>query len=208
MILGITGSFGSGKSTVADIFKRYGFKVINADKLYSKLSSPNSSIYNKIKKEFGDVVIKKNRFIDREKLKKIIFSDSKRLKKLNSITHPVIIKEIKKEISQIKKSNKKTSIIKENNNIKIIIDAPLLIEANATGLVDKIVVVKCEKKEQIKRILKKRKYTKIEIDNIVKSQMPLREKLKYADFVVDNSKSMKEAEKQIVNILKTITFNI
>jgi|TARA_B100001964_G_C14197722_1_gene584241 dephospho-CoA kinase len=255
MIIGITGSFGSGKTTVANMFGKYGFKVINADKLYHGIYNKDKSIRNKIKKEFGT--------INRNQLKKIVFNDSKKLKKLNDITHPIIIKEIKKEISaMIKRFNKKNSIIKKDynkkhekiskkfsvsrklqnnfpgysiinkNNIKftdkkiknnynkklvigknsienqknvnIVLDIPLLFEAKTTNLVDKIIVVRYSKKEQIKRILKKKKYNKTEINQIIKSQMPLKEKIKKADFVINN-KTIKEAEKQVKDVIKVIS---
>ena len=214
MIIGITGSFGSGKTTVANMFRKYGFRVINADRLYHNIYNKNNSLKKQIKKEFGAA--------NRAKLRKIVFNNPNKLKKLNKITHPLIINEIKKQINSIiKSSNKRTIIAKIKNienkntqklkisganfagNVKIVIDAPLLIEATAKNLVDKIIAVKCGKKEQITRILKKKKYTKKEIENIVKSQLPLKEKIKKADFVVDNRSSLKKTRMQ-VRILSNI----
>jgi len=182
MIIGITGSFGSGKTTVAGIFRKYGFGVINADRLYHGIYDKNKILKNKIKKEFGTA--------NRAELKKIVFEDLRKLKKLNSITHPLIIKEIKNSIKKINKN--------------IIIDAPLLLESEAKNLVDEVVVVKTNKKNSIKRALKKKKYSKKETEQIIKSQMPLRQKLKYADFVVDNNKSLKNTREQVKEIVKKI----
>ena len=159
-------------------------------------------------------------------MKKIVFNNKNKLKRLNEITHPVIINSIKKEISTIiKKHNKKNTIIKKinnnklinkkiiknknyigkkyykNNEAKIIIDAPLLIEAKATELVDKLIVVKCSKKEQFKRILKKKKHSKKEIESIIKSQISLKEKIRKADFVVDNDGKIKKTEQQVMSIV-------
>ncbi|MEK6876496.1 MAG: dephospho-CoA kinase [Nanoarchaeota archaeon] len=187
MIIGITGSFGSGKTTVSDIFKKYGFAVINADKLYHGIYNKNKALRNKIKKEFGT--------LNRNKIKKIVFNDYRKLKKLNNITHPIIIKEIKKEIDKIKKYNKEA---------RIIVDVPLLFEAKIQNMFDKIIVVKCDEKTQIKRLLKKKKYSKGEIEHIINSQMPLKEKAKKADFVVDNSRSPKDSEKQTNQILESM----
>jgi len=95
MIIGLTGNFGTGKSTVSRLFKNFGFKVINVDKLYQEIYTKDSNLRSNILKEFG--------VISKTKLKKIVFSDASKLKRLNKITHPVIIKEMKKEIDRIKK---------------------------------------------------------------------------------------------------------
>lgn len=176
MIIGVTGSFGSGKTTVANLFKKYGYSVVNVDDLYRNIYEKNQSLKDRIEKTFGTS--------DRNKLKKIVFSNKNKLKKLNEITHPAIIETIKKETQKLKTKN-------------IIIDAPLLVEANAVNLVDKLIVVICHKEEQIKRLLKKGKYTKKEIENIIKSQMPLKEKLKYADYIIDNSYLLDNTKKQV-----------
>lgn len=191
MILGITGSIGSGKTTTANLFKKYGFEVINADELYHKISKPKKIIYKKIVNEFGNEILNDDKTINRGKLKKIVFSNYKKLNKLNSIAHPVIISEIKK-------------LIQKNKSKNIIIDAPLLLESDAKNLADKIIVVKCDDKSRIKRLLKQGKHTKEQIKNITKSQMPFKEKLKYADFVVDNSGTLPETEVQVKTIINKI----
>jgi len=183
MIIGITGSFGSGKTTVANMFGKYGFRVVNVDKLYHGIYNKDKKIRYKIKKEFST--------LDRNKIKNIVFNDSKRLIKLNKITHPIIIKEFKKQIKNNKKKN-------------IVIDIPLLFESKLEKMFDKIIVVKCDKKTQIKRILKKNKYSRKEINNIINSQMPLNEKIKKADFVVDNGKTVREIKKQISSIVNSM----
>jgi len=110
MIIGITGIFGSGKTTVANMFSKCGFHVINVDKLYHGIYRKNLILKFRIRKEFGT--------LDRNKIRNIVFSDlntrkngtffvSQKLRKLNQITHPTIIKAIKKEINKIKKNHEK-----------------------------------------------------------------------------------------------------
>lgn len=189
MIIGITGVFGSGKTTIAEIFSKYGYKHINVDKIgHELLNKPK--IKNKVIQEFGNLILTKNK-IDRNKLKEIVFYDNKKLTRLNKIIHPPMIKEIKNMLSLYKKYN-------------IIIDGALLIEAKALDLVDKLIVVKINKIEQLKRVLKKKKYTTAEIKNILKSQLSQKEKLKYADMIIDNSKTFNHSIKQVNSLLEKL----
>lgn len=182
MIIGITGIFGSGKSTVTSIFAKHGYKIINVDKVGHKLLD-EKQIKSKIIKEFGDVLTKNK--VERRKLKDIVFYNHKKLNKLNKIVHPYLIKEVKRLIK---------------NSKKAVVDAALLIELKLNTHVDKVVLVKINRSSAIKRVLKKNKYTKKEIENILKSQLPQDKKLKYADFVVDNNKPLSSVRKQVTAI--------
>ncbi len=186
MILGITGVFGSGKTTVARMFARYGYRHINTDLVGHRLLD-GGPVKKKIIKEFGTSIIRKGK-IDRRKLKDIVFYDHKSLIRLNRIIHPLIIKEIR-------------AVVKSSKNKKIIVDGALLIETRCTGMFDKLIVAKVSKKEQLNRVLRKGKYTIEEIQNILKSQLSQKEKLKYADITLDNSKSLICTKKQVNEIV-------
>ena len=194
MIIGITGSIGSGKTTAAKIFSKYHYIKIDADEIGHNLMKENKELKNKSVKYFGNEIIGKNGNIDRKKLGGIVFNDKNELKKLNSITHPPIIDEIKNKIKKIQKEC--------GADAKIIIDAPLLIETNLKDCVDKIAVVKYDYKNIIKRLNKK--YPKKLIERILKVQMPLKEKLKHADFVIENDGDLKNLEKQIKKIINKL----
>jgi len=188
MIIGITGSIGSGKTTVAKIFSKHQYTRIDADEIGHKLIKSNKIIYKKLKKEFGEEILDKNKGINRKKLGNVVFNDVKKLKKLNSIIHLAIIKEIKNQIKKIKN--------KCGGKERIVVDAPLLLETKAKNLVDKVIVVKSSKKNILKR---NKKFSKKQIDTISKLQMPLKRKLKDADFVIDNDGSKKSVEDQVMN---------
>ena len=111
------------------------------------------------------------------------------LEKLNNLVHPLIINDIKSSIKNYMKNNK--------NNI--LVEAPLLIETDAKNLVEKIIVIKTSKENIIRRL--SNKYSKEKIDNIMNSQMPVEEKLKYADFVIDNNRSIDDARRQAEEII-------
>ncbi len=197
MIIGLTGGIVGGKSTVASMFKDLGAKIVDADKLGHSVILPNKPAWKKIIKIFGKDILQNDLTIDREKLGKIVFTNQTLLKKLNEITHPEIIKLIKKEINLAKN--------KTHNQEKIlIIDAALIYEAKIDRLMDKIIVVYIDEDEQVKRLVKRNNLSKEEALQRIKSQMPMKEKVKMADYVIDNSNSLDETKKQVEKIWKKL----
>ncbi|MBI5144767.1 MAG: dephospho-CoA kinase [Candidatus Omnitrophica bacterium] len=190
IVLGITGSFGSGKTTVAKIFSSFGAKVIDADRIVHKLIRPKSKIYQKIVASFGKDILEERNGINRKVLARIVFNHKRLLKKLNRIIHPEVIRILKDEI------RKSTAKI-------IVLDAPLLIEAGLVGLVDKLIVVKINRKTQINRLARKG-FSKQDVLRRIKAQLPLADKVRWADFVIDNSGRLKETKKEVEKILKEV----
>jgi dephospho-CoA kinase len=191
IILGLTGSFGSGKSSVAAILKSYGAKIIDADKISHGLIKPGGKIYKKIINTFGPGILGKDKRIDRAKLAKVVFNDKELLKSLNTIMHPEIIRIIKEKL-------------KITASRVIVLDAPLLIESGLTKLVDKTVVVKINKKQQLGRIQKKYSLSKKDIIKRIRLQLPLSMKIRLADFIIDNSNTIEETKKQVAQIRRLL----
>ena len=189
MILGITGSIGSGKTAAAKMFSKYHYSRIDADEIGHESLTSNKKIKDRIIKEFGNGLLDKNGNINRKKLGAIVFNDRNKLKKLNSIMHPLIIDETKNQIKKIQNEC--------GADAKIIIDAPLLRETNLKNSVDKIIVVKASSKKITAR---NRKFSMKKLEKIFKTQMPLDKKLKKADFVIDNNGNFKNLEKQVKRI--------
>lgn len=190
-IVGITGSFGSGKTTVAEIFSLYGAEVIDADKLAHKVIARGTQAYKNILRIFGKEILKDNVSIDRRKLAKVVFNNKILLGKLNSIIHPQVIRLAK---ARIKLSASKV----------IVLDAPLLLEAGLNNIIDKLVVVKTNRSRQIRRIKKKTSLSSAHILKRIKFQMPLEKKVCFADFVIDNNGAKKETERQVKKIWEKI----
>ena len=189
MIIGITGSFGSGKTTIAKMFGRLGAYAIDADKVYHSLIRPGKSCYKKIIRYFGSDILGGNGHVDRKKLGKIVFKDKSKLVLLNSITHPEIIKEIRK-------------IIKTKKEKIVIVEAPLLIESGFYKKTDKVILVLNKKEEQVKRARKSRGLSERAILERIRTQMPFKKKLAFADFVIDNSGSKTDTLIQVREIWK------
>ena len=193
MIVGLTGGIVGGKSTVASMFRDLGAKIVDADKLGHSVILPHKPAWGKITRLFGKGILQNDLTIDRGKLGKIVFTNQTLLKKLNEITHPEIIKLIKKEIN--------LEINKTQNQEKIlIIDAALIYETKMDRLMDKIIIVYINEDEQVKRLIRRNNLSKEEALQRIKSQMPMKEKVKMADYVIDNSNSMYKTKKQVEKI--------
>ena len=184
-VIGLTGSFGTGKTFVASIFRELGARVVDADRIAHKAIRKGSPAYKRIVKLFGRKIIDKRGEIKRGELGHIVFSNKSLLRKLNNIVHPYVIKEIKRSI----RSAGKTDVI--------VVDAPLLLEARLNGLVDKLVVVKCQKRRQVERCQEKFRLQKEEILRRIESQIPIKKKMKMADLVIENSLTRSHTREQV-----------
>ena len=199
LIVGLTGGIVSGKSTVAKMFKDLGAKIVDIDKLGHKVILPSKPAWEKIIKLFGKDLLKEDLKIDRKKLGKIVFNDQKLLKKLNEITHPEIIKLIKKEINLVKNKT-----CKNGTEEILIIDGALIYEAKIDNLMEKIIVVYIKEDEQIRRLQKRDNLSIEEALKRVKSQMSIDGKIKFADYIIYNSNSLDKTRKQVENIWKNL----
>jgi dephospho-CoA kinase len=191
IVIGVTGSFGSGKSTVAGILKKHGASVIDADKLAHACIQPGSPAYKRIVSSFGRAVLTRKGEIDRSRLAKVVFNDVRKLRKLNAIIHPQVNLGIKRAI-------------REAGPGIVVLDAPLLIEAGLSGIVDKLVVVNISQNKQISRIQKILKIPRAQIIKRIKCQMPLKVKVRLADFVIDNDGKLEKTRRQVAELLRNL----
>lgn len=192
-VIGITGNFGTGKSYVASILRSLGAKVLDADRIAHDVIKKGKPAYKKAVKVFGRDILDRSRSIDRSKLARIVFSDKRDLGKLNAIVHPEVINVIKQSIGKAGAGGGVLAI-----------DAPLLVEADLVGLVEWLVVVKAPRKKQVERCVSKFGIKKEDVLGRIAAQMPMSKKIKFADFVVDNSGSRSETRKQVLKIWRRI----
>ncbi len=187
--VGLTGSIGTGKSTVSNIFKALGAYVIDADKIVHQLLS-NENVKKEIANVLGNEIFNQDGEIDRKKVAKIIFNDADKKNKLEKIIHPKVREEINKKIQEI--YNKDPDKI-------VIVEVPLLIETGMYKNYDKVIVVYAPEDIQLKRLIEKG-FSKEDALSRIKAQMPIDEKVKYADIVIDNTKDLDFLKRQVEEV--------
>lgn len=192
LIIGLTGSFGSGKSTVAAMFAKYGYRVIDADKVTGALLSPGGKAEKKVAKLFGHVILNSSKEIDRKVLAKIVFQDPRELKKLTDILYPIGLKEVKKQISQARQE------------AIVVLDVPLLFESGWDILADVTIAVQSNQNTQIQRLMKRTGLSKADIRRRMKCQLPAKEKLNRADMIVDNRGTLEQTNAQVRAIVNRL----
>lgn len=194
-IIGITGCIASGKSTVSKIFADYGAKIISADFIATDIVQPKKKAWKEIVREFGNGMLKNDQTINRKKLGSIVFSDSRALKKLNRITHPIIVETIHKEIGQYRK----------NKEPLIVIDAALMGEfEKKKPFVDILIVVKANIKTRRQRLISRNKLSLKEANLRISAQKDLLDSLKRVDYTIDGNASLKKTKEKVSAIIKEV----
>lgn len=189
MFIGITGGVGAGKSTILQILKeKYDAHLIMADDVAKELMCRGKSAYRKIVQTFGDEILGDDLEINRQKLSSIVFQDDDKLLMLNQIVHPLVQKAILKE---------KDKISKKNPEKLIVLEAALLIEAGYRDFLDELWAVIADKEVRIKRLMDSRGYSREKSESIIAAQLSDEEFRRVCDFVIDNSGSLSDSERQI-----------
>ena len=206
LLVGLTGGIGSGKSLAAFFFKELGAHIIDADQLSRDLVHPGQTALKEIVKYFGKNILDSTGNLNRRKLAKIVFQDSKKKSVLEEILHPKIFK--KEQEVFLKICTKDPFAI-------VIIDAALLIESGNYKHVNKVIVVRSSEESQIQRILSRNAVSFDEAVARIKNQMSLEEKIKYADFILDNNMQQEDLKHkvqelfpQLLNISKKLVNSI
>lgn len=185
MVFGLTGGIGCGKSTVSKFLKKNGYKIVDAD-IVSRQIYEYEDVCKKVEEVFPSAFT--DGVLDRRKLSKIVFSDEKSLNILNNITKERYMSILKDEL--------------KNSGNRVVLDAALLFESGLDDMVDKVIVVRCDRDVQIERVMKRDGRTRDEIENIIDSQMPQKEKVKRGDYILDNSFGVEDLENELAELLK------
>lgn len=194
-LIGLTGSIGTGKTTVSNYLKQKNIPLIDSDQIARDVVEPNSKCWKLIRKNFGSESINSDGQINRPYLAQIIFNDPEKRRLLNSITHPEIQK----------RTLFKIIYYYLTFCTFIVLDIPLLFEASVfTRYMSYIIVVKCDSEEQLRRIKERNHYTDEEAKSRILSQMPIEEKCRLANFIIDNNGTIEETYKQVDQLLNEL----
>lgn len=185
----ITGTIGSGKSAVSEIIKNLGFKVINADEVNKKLLEEGGENYEAIK---ADPFFRKafdGNSLDKKHLARMIFSAPDLMKRLNSITHPIIVKEIEKEVEKI-------------NDKNVFIEIPLFYQMDVKFPADLVLFVEADKEIQAERLAKRDEIGKFYAESKIRNQESLMGPRDTKEIIIENNSSLEDLKKKIEKILR------
>lgn len=188
MIVGLTGGIATGKSTVSAMFLHRGAYIIDCDIIAREIVSPGEDGLSQLVIYFGGEILLPDGTLNRKKLGEIIFNDEDSRQALNNITHPLIRQRAQDYIN--------ANLAKHPKQI-IIVDVPLLFEGTMVDMMDTTVLVYVNEELQLQRLMERDKLTLDQAKSRIQSQMPIEQKRKLADVIIDNSRSQQETEEQV-----------
>ena len=186
-IIGLTGGIASGKSTVSNYLKTLGAEILDADAICHVLSEPNQPIWQEYVRRYGRSILNSDQTLDRPLLAERVFAEKEELLWVNRMTHPLIQKCMQEKILELGNAGKDI----------VILDVPLLYETGWDEMVQKVWVVYVPRDIQIIRLMDRNGYKRSVAEQRIDAQMPLSEKKRRADVVIDNSGTWEETQWQI-----------
>ncbi len=196
LLLAVTGGIATGKSTVTRMLKELGAPVIDFDLIAREVVEPEKPAWQDIVAYFGQQVLLSDKQLDRKKISDIVFRDLEKRKKLEGFTHPRIQMEFIRQLNEI---------VEKNPQAIVQVDVPLLIELNMQYMFHKTLVVYTSGEKQIERLMEREGISREEAVTRLKAQLPIEEKVGYADFVIDNNGSLEETRKQVQDLWQALT---
>jgi len=195
VVAGLTGVIASGKSTVSTKLAELGAKLIDFDLIARQVVEPGRPAYNDVLKYFGTQVCQEDGTLDRKKISDIVFKDMEKRKKLEDFTHPRIYEEFFRQLAEFGKEDPASIVI---------VDIPLLVELNLMYLFEKIIVVSVSPETQKERLMARDGIDEEEASRIISSQLSVKEKKGFADWVIENDGSKEETLGQVERLFEEL----
>ena len=201
--LGLTGGIASGKSVVGEIFVKLGAHLIQADAVAHSLMQPDRAVYEEVVRRFGREILNPDGSINRRRLAEAAFGTPgggpPRIKKLNEIVHPSVIDHENKWMQEISR---------RDPNAIAIVEAALILESGTASRFDHLIVVTCQPEQRVQRFARRlgisEDAARAEVARRMAAQIPDEEKIKAADFVIDNSGSLAATEQQVHRVFAAL----
>jgi len=193
--VGLTGGLASGKSFVGHALAELGCYLIEADKLGHEVMLPGAEAYDAIIQEFGSGILDPSGQIDRRKLGALVWDHPERLEKLNSFVHPAVRARERRRFAEIAQADPHAIAV---------VEAAILVETGSYKSFDKLIVVTCTAEQQMERAMKRGSYSKEEVVSRLSRQLPLAEKVRVADYVIDTSGSKENTLEQVRAVYETL----
>ncbi|MEZ5352311.1 MAG: dephospho-CoA kinase [Bryobacteraceae bacterium] len=186
--VGLTGGLASGKTFVGEVLEQLGCHLIHADELGHRALAPDGGAYAAAVAEFGNGILRDDGTIDRRRLGAIVFSDPGRLALLNSLVHPEVFRREQELLQEIERADPGAIAV---------VEAAIMIEGGSYKRYDKLIVAACPREIQIARAMKRDQLSREDVEQRLARQMPLAEKIRFADFVIDTSGSKEETRASV-----------
>lgn len=190
-VYALSGGIASGKSSIAKIFKKLGVPVIDADLVVHRLYKKGNPVYKKVVELCGQSILNRSLEINRKKLGALVFNDEKLRKELETIVHPATRQKISDELAKLEKKGTEIALV----------EAALMVESKYYKEFDALIMVYVDEKTQQQRLMERDKISSSSALKIIESQLPLSKKKKFAKYLIDNSGTLKEAKKQVQELL-------
>ncbi|KAI0780541.1 CoaE-domain-containing protein [Trametes elegans] len=194
LVVGLTGGIATGKSTVSSLLRAHGLPIVDADVLARKVVEPGTPALAAIARAFGPGVLRADGTLDRAALGALVFADEGKRRVLNAIVHPAVRREMVWSVLRCWWRGERVCVL----------DVPLLIEGGLWKWVGKVVVVYCSAEIQLQRLMKRDSSSREDASSRLNAQLPIAEKVKYADVVVDNSGSLQDLERQVDQLVQRL----
>ncbi len=186
-VIGLTGGIGSGKSTVSQFLAELGTVIVDADRVGHEAFKPGTELWREVVAAFGRQIVTPSGDIDRKKLGEIVFGNAESLSQLNQIMHPRMYDMVKAQLEEYQRQGLGV----------VVLEAPLLIEANWTSLVDEVWVTVASEATVLKRLQERTGLSKEESLARIRSQLPSEERIKHADVVINTDCSLDEVKTRV-----------
>jgi len=192
--IAITGGAGSGKSVVARMFQELGAAVLDADEIAHRVVEVGAPAWQELKQAFGPEFFLEDGELNRPLMARRVFADPQARLRLNEIVHPHVAREIRERLADLQR----------RGVTMVLVEVPLLFEAGLAGGYDRVIVVDADPQEQIQRLQTRDQRSEAEIQGIIDAQMPLKDKVSRADYVVDNRGPVEETRRQVQTIWENL----